>query len=285
MIIKTSRYRTRKFRHLVTYIMSDRERIREDETFTIRHNLRSADTDGIIREFIENDTHRRKRKNGVVLYHEILSYSPKDTKNLNLEILEDIAQKFIELRSGRAICLAKPHIENKNVHIHFCFSGTEYHSSTVLRLDNKAFKQLRIDIERYQHEKYPELSNSIVYLNKWQKEQVLEQEDLKISDSEVQLKKRTGKQSDKEQINELVQQSFRDSSSRDDFFQKLLQQGLELYKYRNKVNGLLWNGRKYRFRTLNISEKQLAQLQKGSGRMAELQRIMNKKPTGRGLEL
>jgi hypothetical protein len=264
--------------------MSDRERIREDETFTIRHNLRSADTDGIIREFIENDTHRRKRKNGVVLYHEILSYSPKDTQKLNLEILEDIAQKFIELRGDRALCLAKPHIENKNVHIHFCFSGTEYHSSKVLRLDNKAFKQLRIDIERYQQEKYPELSDSIIYLNKWQKEQVIVQDEVKMSDSEVQLKKRTGNQSDKEQINELVQQSFQDSSSRDDFFQKLLQQGLELYKYRNKVNGLLWNGRKYRFRTLNISEKQLAQLQKGSGRMAELQRIMNPKPTERDFE-
>lgn len=284
MIIKTSRYRTRKFRHLVTYIMSDRGRVRGDETFTIRHNLRSGDMDGIIREFIENDTHRRKRKNGVVLYHEILSYSPKDTKKLNLEILEDIAQKFIELRGDRALCLAKPHIENKNVHIHFCFSGTEYHSSKVLRLDNKAFKQLRLDIERYQQEKYPELSDSIVYLNKWQKEQVIEQDEIKLSDPEFQLKKRTGNQSDKEQINELVQLSFQDSSSRDDFFQKLLQQGLELYKYRNKVNGLLWNGRKYRFRTLNISEKQLAQLQKGSDRMSELQRIMNQKSKGQDLE-
>lgn len=284
MIIKTSRYRTRKFRHLVTYIMSDRGRVRSDETFTIRHNLRSNEADGIVREFIENDTYRRKRKNGVVLYHEILSYSPKDAKNLDLTILEDIAQKFIELRGDRALCLAKPHIENKNVHIHFCFSGTEYHSPKVLRLDNVAFKQLRIDIENYQQEKYPELSDSIVYLNKWQKEQVIEQEGLKMSDPEYQLKKRTGKKSDKEEVNELVQEAFSGSTSRDDFFQKLLEQGLELYKYRNKVNGLLWNGRKYRFRTLNISEKQLAQLQKGSGRMAELQRIMNKKSEGRGLE-
>jgi hypothetical protein len=240
--------------------------------------------DGIVKEFIDNDTHRRKRKNGVVLYHEILSYSPKDTKKLNLEILEDIAQKFIELRGDRALCLAKPHIENENIHIHFCFSGTEYHSAKVLRLDNKTFKQLRIDIEQYQQEKYPELSDSIVYLNKWQKEQVVEQEEVTLSDPEFQLKKRTGNQSDKEQINELVQLSFQKSSSRDDFFQKLIQQGLDLYKYRNKVNGLLWNGRKYRFRTLNISEKQLVQLQKGSDRMSELQRIMSKKSKGQDLE-
>jgi hypothetical protein len=258
--------------------------MKDDQTFSICHNLRSIDKDEIIKEFIKNDGYRKKRKNGVVLYHEILSYSPKDKENLNLNILENIAHKFIELRGERALCFAKPHIENENIHIHFCFSGTEYRSSKVLRLDNKQFRQVRLDIEEYQKEKYPELSDSIVYLNKWQKEQAIDQEEQKQTDAEYQIKKRTGKSSDKEQINEIVHQCFQNSESRDDFYQKLLKQGLELYRYRNKVNGLLWNGRKYRFRTLNITEKQLAQLQKGASRMDELQRIMKRKSKGQDLE-
>nr|WP_158867540.1 relaxase/mobilization nuclease domain-containing protein [Maribellus comscasis] len=276
--------KSQKYRRLVNYIMSDRGRVRADNTFTICHNLRSTDTEEIIKEFVANDTFRKRRKRSVVAYHEMITFSPKDADSLNLEVLEDISRKYIELRGDRALCLAVPHLENKSLHVHFCFSGTEYRSPKTLRLDNKAFRELRLEMERFQQEQYPELKNSLVYLNAWEKQQVKEQGKLQLSAPEEQLKKRTGKATDKEQLSSLVQHCFQNSASRDDFFQKLISEGLELYQYRNKVNGLLWKGRKFRFRTLTLTNTQLAQLEKGMDRMAELRRIMNQKSKERGLE-
>lgn len=283
MIIKTKTYSAQKYKYLIEYIMSDKGRVQEDKTFTIHHNLRSTDTDEVIKEFITNDSFRKKRKGGIVLYHEVLSYSPEDKDKLSIELLEDIAQEFIRLRGDKALCLSKPHVENENIHIHFCFSGTEYRDSKALRLSKQDFKQVRLDLEIYQQERYPELG-SIVYLNKWQKDKVQEQEQMKVSDAEYQIKKRTGNRSDKETVSSLIHECFEKSESRDNFYQRLINEGLSLYKYRNKTKGLLYNNRKYRFTTLNLSEKQFAHLEKGDRRMDELKRIMDKKSREQELE-
>ena len=285
MIIKTKTFSAQKCKYLVKYIMTDKGRVQDDKTFTIHHNLRSTDTDEVIKEFITNDSFRKKRKGGIVLYHEVVSYSPEDKDKLSVEILEDIAQKFIELRGEKALCLAKPHLndDNKNIHIHFCFSGTEYRDSKALRLSKQNFKQVRLDLEKYQQERYPELG-SIVYLNKWQKDKVQEQEQMKVSDAEYQIKKRTGKRSDKETVSSLIHECFEKSESRDDFYKRLISEELMLYKYRNKTKGLLYNSRKYRFTTLNLSEKQLTHLEKGDKRMDELKRIMDRKSREQEIE-
>jgi len=221
----------------------------------------------------------------VVLYHEIVSFHPDDKTELNLEILENIARKFIELRGKHALCVAKPHMENENIHIHFCFSGTEYKSSKTLRLDNHDFKKIRMNIERYQ-QKFPGISSSFVYLNRWQKDRLLEKEGIKNNENEFQFKKRTGKPSKKDVVRELVRSCYLQSGDKEDFFQRLVNQGLELYKYRDKINGLKdVDGRKFRFSTLSLSEKELALLEKNSDRMMELQRLQKHKEKDRFNEL
>ena len=269
--------------------MNDKGRIDESNTFTITHNLRSTDTNEIIKEFNRNDEYRKKRKNGIVLYSEILSFSPKDSReNLNLDVLEDITRKFIELRGEKALCIAKPHIENKNIHIHCCFSGTEYKSSKTLRIDNKQFREIRIEMEKYQLDKYPELTNSICYLNNWEKDRLIDQEKLKQSDKEFQLKKRAGKQSDKDIVRGILQECYQKSESKNDFFNRIVEQGIELYKYREKTNGIKFNSRKFRFKSLNISEKQIELLQKNYDRLAKLkdirQQMEQNKEQNRGIE-
>ncbi|PCH91046.1 MAG: hypothetical protein COB85_09670 [Bacteroidetes bacterium] len=285
MIVKTSRYKTKRFSELIDYIMSDQGRIREDQTFTIYHNLRSTEKEAIVREFGVNDQFRKKRKRGVILYHEILSFSPKDKGRISLKALEDMAQKFIELRGDRALCFAKPHIENENVHIHFCFSGTEYKSSKTLRLDNNRFKGLRKDIEAYQAEKYPELENSLCYLNKWQKDRFVEfdQEKAKQNDREIQFKRRTGKKSDKEIVSELLKDCLQKSESKNDFFNRIISQGVALYKYREKVNGIQYNGRKFRFKTLDVPEREIQLLERNYERVKELEKIIQEKEERRNL--
>jgi hypothetical protein len=286
MIIKTKRsYTNQRYKQLIEYILSDKGRADQQNTFTILHNLKSTNKDEVIQEFIENDQYRKKRTRGVVLYHEIVSFHPDSRSVLNLEILEDIARKFIELRGNNALCLAKPHIENDNIHIHFCFSGTEYKSSKTIRLDNTAFKSVRINMELYQ-QKYQDLNSSIVYLNKWQKNRLMEQSTTKQSENEFQLKTRTGKPSKKDLIRALVSDCYNQSSGKEDFFQRLLQQGLELYKYRDKINGLKdKDGRKYRFSSLSLGDKEMTLLEKNSDRMLELQRMQKHKEKSRLKEL
>ena len=190
MIIKTKRsYSNQRFKQLIEYIMSDKGKVDETNSFTICHNLKSTNTHEVVQEFVENDLFRKRRKNGVVLYHEILSFHPDNKADLNLVILEDIAHKFIELRGKDALCFAKPHIDSKNIHIHFCFSGIEYKSTKTLRLNNEQFKTVRLEMELFQQQ-YPALNkSSIVYLNKWQKNRLMEQTPIKQGEKEFQLKK------------------------------------------------------------------------------------------------
>ena len=142
MIIKILKTQAQEsFRYLADYILSDKGRSDEKETFTVYHNLYKSDLDGVVQQFEENDQYRRKRKNGVVLFHEILSFSRENKEHLSVETLEDIAHKFTELRGKDALCLAKPHVHNENVHLHFMFSANEFHSSKGLRLSNKEFRK------------------------------------------------------------------------------------------------------------------------------------------------
>jgi len=286
MIIKSKRsYSSQRFRQLIEYIFSDKGRANDANSFTIYHNLKSDSKNDVIREFVENDTFRKKRTRGVVLYHEVVTFHPDDKDELSLEILEKIAHKFIELRGKHALCVAKPHMENKNIHIHFCFSGTEYKSSKTLRLDNHDFREIRMSLEKYQ-EQFPGLNSSLVYLNKWQKDRLLEKENIKNVEKETQLKKRTGKQSNKDAIRGLVRDCYIQSSGKEDFFRQLVDHGLQLYKYRNKINGLMdVDGRKYRFSTLSLSDKELALLERNSDRMMELQKLQKNRSKDRFNEL
>jgi len=84
----------------------------------------------------------------------------------------------------------------------------------------------------------------------------------------------------------LVRSCYLQSGDKEDFFQRLVNQGLELYKYRDKINGLKdVDGRKFRFSTLSLSEKELALLEKNSDRMMELQRLQKHKEKDRFNEL
>lgn len=159
MIVKTLRWKTQGFNRLIDYI--GKEGREETETFRVLHNLRrSPDLTGIARQFWANDAYRKERKNGVVLYHEILSF--KRGEEVPLEAVEDLTRKYLELRAPNALAYAEPHFDQDHLHVHLCISGTEFRSAKTLRLNNEKFMQVRRDIERYQREHYPELQ-SLVY--------------------------------------------------------------------------------------------------------------------------
>ena len=168
MYIKTLRWKVKGFGHLLDYVDRD---TREDEnekrvrpSFRILHNLRPSNLSGVAEQFRANDEFRRIRKNGVTVYHEVLSIHPLDRHPATPEILEDLARKYIELRCPDALVFAAPHFDTDHAHVQLCISGTEFRSPKTLRMNNQAFRNIRNEFEAYQREHYSlELPHSVAY--------------------------------------------------------------------------------------------------------------------------
>ena len=197
MIVKTLRWKTRGFNRLVEYI--GKEARPDRESFRLLHNLRpSRNLTGIVRQLGEQDSFRIPRKNGVVMYHEILSFA--EGQEVPLNIVEDLTRKYLELRAPNALAYAEPHFDKGHLHVHIAISGTEFESAKTLRLDNKRFMQVRRQIEEYQREHYPELDRSLVYLNERKRNRRREDvEQRRIAELEKIQKSKTDRHLEQEQ--------------------------------------------------------------------------------------
>lgn len=122
MIIKSMSRKTPSFSQLVDYIDND---VSRTEYYT--YNLYNMDKVSIKREFYENSRHVKLRKNGVYLYHEIISLSKDEKVSLGkqAEILTDLTQKYVEERSPEALVFGKIHFDKENVHFHLLISANE----------------------------------------------------------------------------------------------------------------------------------------------------------------
>lgn len=232
----------------------------ERETFTYLHNmsgLASDDLNGMKQSFINNNCYRRKRKNGVGQYHEVMSFHPDDTQYLEQhpEILEDLARIYLELRAPDAIAIARPHTDKDHLHLHFMISPNELGNSKSIRLSKAQFQALRRTIEKYQLQQYPELTKSYVHSRDQEKyrEQVKTQ-----SHKEWQMLQRGMGIKDKVEIAATVAAVLDSTNDLKTFQSFLHKNGIEIYRYQGRLQGVVYNGRKYRFSRL---------LEKGSVRM------------------
>lgn len=269
MILKTLRVKKReRFGQLVKYVLTHDNELREDG-FLLTHNIMSDDITGITKAFEDNDMYRtNKRKNSVLMYHEIMSFAPEDSENLTAEKLEDIAQEYIRIRGDRGLAIAKPHFEKSHWHVHFLYSGTEYRSNALLRMDNKAFEKIRKGIEQYQIDRYPELCHSIVHTNKPERERLRQKKvDKRVRKEKEYQAKKSGRVLDKERLSKVVQEMYARSKNTQAFLAFLANQTeLESYFYRGKLAGIKYGknkNRKYRFTTLGITKEMLMELEYG----------------------
>src|SRR6266513_2152857 len=103
-----------------------------------------------------------------------------------------MAREYIRQRNPRRIYVAIPHFDKEHYHIHICASGIEYKTGKSLRLTKPNLLALKKNIQQFQIEKFPELSKSVVGHGK--KEKSL------LTDKEYQIKLRTGRETNKEQV-------------------------------------------------------------------------------------
>jgi hypothetical protein len=267
MIIKTLRIKSKyRIKSLVKYDLNDgKENSKPLESFVLLNNIHTVNTAKIHKYFLLNDRYRSNRKNGLCYYHEILSISPKDVKHVTDEMLEDLAKKYIEIRGAKeALVLAKAHIEKNHRHIHLLMSSTKYKSKESLRLDNKNFRRVRIEMEEYQKEIYPQLEHSIAYLDKEKRPRNQKQADQNERfQNEFQMSARLdGKQPTKKEIlKERVSKILETTNSPREFLTRIKKESdFNLYEYRSKITGLLFENKKYRFTTIGISKGDLHKL-------------------------
>lgn len=307
MIVKSVSHKHNNFARLINYIHADHGRSKSAFTFDICHNLRSIDKNEIINEFKQNAQLKKARKNGTTLYHDILSFSPKDRRHLTLDKLYDLSLKYIELRGIAGICFAKPHVHQDHLHVHFCFSGNRYQSEKSLRMTMKQFYQVREELERYQMKEYPELSHSLVYLDKSKtlhaKRKVITPfvplitprvmaKNKEVHKVEVPIKKtlklRIPLQTNShykpekkpfsyEEIISMIQQTFDQSKGLTDFIEKLKSRDLQPFARNGKLYGILLRNEKYSFDELQISKEHIQALE----RFDEIKTLKNKLPLTR----
>jgi hypothetical protein len=210
---------------------------------------------------LENEKFRkRRRKDSVMLTHEIISFHKDDSENISIEKLEEIAREYINQRNSKGLYVAVPHFDKEHYHIHICASGVEYRYGNSLRMTKAGFQKLKKDIQNFQIERFPEISKSLVAHDRKGKSQKL----------------RTGRANKKENVREAIESCLKTSRSKNEFYTKLKESGLEIYKRSGKITGVTLDNMKFRFARLGFTDERLEDLNHSDTRRKDLHEIRTK---------
>ena len=226
------------------------KRNKYDNSFNIYHNLYANNSENVKEEFSKNAEFLKERKNGVFMYHEILSVtkSSKISLDKQKEILMELAQKYLQERAKNNLAYGVLHDDKSdNLHYHFMISSNEASKKIKHRLTKNEFDKIKKNLENYVLNIYPEMEQKAV-INKTKDENT--------STKEYELKKRTGKQSERDQVKSKLKEVFEKSKTKQQFFNNLANSGFELYIHGNTI-GVKNNetGLNYRLKTLGLLDE------------------------------
>lgn len=162
MIIKSKSYKSKKsISNIVYYVMRDIDK-ENDLLFTKFIRGDKLDEENIIRQFNHNDSHCRQilRSNSNRMYMDIISFSAKDSVVLSNETLTKIARKYIKERSKKSIAVSVVHKDKEHTHLHILLSAVEYKTGLNTRLSRTEFKELKLEMERFTLDRFPEIKHS-----------------------------------------------------------------------------------------------------------------------------
>lgn len=225
------------------------------EITPILHNLRSTprDHEAIAHEFLTNEAYRKITSNRLYCFHTIISLADLDQEKATPEVLQEIANKYLELR-GDILAYAIPHLDTASHHIHVLESGTRYRENKSSGLRKQELHNLKMELECFIEERFPQLEHSKVKHGKGK---------AYLKEAEYQLIKRKGT-SEREQLQKLVQRAYSTAKSKQQFLDTLLDHGYTYYERNSDgiITGVLSeSGRKYRFKTLGLSPDQIMALE------------------------
>ena len=262
MIIKSKSRSRRTWRQLLNYM----EQGTDERSIVITHNVRGNTAAEWEQEFREAEEGRlNRRKDNVVLYHELMSFHDDDSSAITPERLDDLTLQYINLRADRGLVVAMSHHDRDHVHVHLCISGVEHSTGKSLRMSQSQFTAVKRSVQAYQQKRYPEITKSIADHGR-RARQVR-------SDKEYLMKQRTGLPSKREELALQLRALFDRSRSMERFAQGLKQQGMELYLRNGRPQGVRANGVKHRLSSLGFTQDEVERASRAPTRLRELERI------------
>jgi hypothetical protein len=242
MIIKSMSRKEPSFGQLMDYI----DRDGGEELYRIRYNLAGRDRSRVRSEFEANASRLRERKNGVFMYHEIISLTR--AKGLSLaeqkERLHHIAQQYVAARAPRNLCYGGLHADKgHSIHYHLMISSNRAGEEKRHRLSKEQFRDIQISLERHVLSNLPELEQKLA---------IEQSAESRISKKESELKRRTGQTPEREEVARRVQTACDQARDKDSLFAALGQHALDLY-VRGSLLGVVdrQTGKRHRVRTLS----------------------------------
>jgi hypothetical protein len=257
MIIKSMSRKHPSFNQLIDYIESERKL--KSRGFSIYHNTYHRDSDQLKSEFTDNARYLKFRKNGVYLYHEVISITR--TKNIPEDqqkaTLKNIVVEYLRMRAKNNLAYAVLHEDKPdNLHFHIVISANELEDDTRTRLSKATFADIQTQLEKWVLKTYPELEQQAVfYPNQTDQQRQARQQKAHISNKGAELKRRTGATSTRDSLKAKLESIFETAKDGRHFTELLEKDGLTLYQ-RGKQHGVIAkDGTKYRFARLGLAEE------------------------------
>lgn len=250
MILKVLARHSPSYKSLINYVLNE-SKSKDGIPQVIKHNIRSDDIDGYIQEFHVNEANRKYPRQGqVYLFHEIISLSSnEDPEKVNRKMLEDIANKYCELRGRDGMYLASIHEDKDHAHIHVVTSGLKYSTGMSSRMSHQELIELKLGLQSYQQNKYPELTHSICEHGSGKKH---------LTDRAWQKANRENRDKEKIILQETLNKLFSEAKSQKQFLESIRENNLHHYERNGRNEGIVTgNGTKYRFSRLNIDINEL----------------------------
>lgn len=248
MIIKSMARKSMSFGQLLRYLDAP-----EAKGPALLQNLGVLGSDGVTleREFLMNARLLPPRKNGNVLYHEVLSFHRVDRQCLTPAVIADLTRRYLALRAPYALAYGRAHFDTEHPHVHLLISANNFASRRRLRLSKARFRTLRRELEAYRRQRYPELVGLPVERDKPERP-------CRSRAEGERARRLDGRQADsssaKERIRAIVLREMEAAGSGPECWQCLLRQGLRLYR-RGQTIGVeaTATGRRYRLETLGLA--------------------------------
>lgn len=229
MIIKSLSHKQDTYSKLYDYFHT--EEVKKDAI--LYHNFYDVnEKEVLISEFQQSIAVLPTRKNGVKVYHDILSLPHQDSKKIPLakqkEILLDLARYYLKKRGHLHLAygVIHEHSKGKHLHCHLMISPNELGMAKRHYFSKKEFLKIQKEVERYKEERYPYLVDQRLYDKELTKNLC---QTSKSKDRESRVKHRTQSSSRTEILQRRVQEALILSYSMEDFQKKLKEKKLSFY--------------------------------------------------------
>jgi hypothetical protein len=257
MVVKIISIKSFACRTILNYINKPEEKGKQPvlkNLWTRKDYLKSIE-----QEFLSNVRYLKQRKGGNLFYHHILSLSSaEDPKQATEEKLNDLASKWLSIIAPHHLAYAKAQF-NGQPHIHILLSANAYKDDKRLHLSKFELERAKKELEKYQQEKYPEFTKSLIYTPEREKQrEALKKENIHLTRSEQDRKRRLEKEdrpipkTRKQHTREIVLGCLAQSNNLEEFLTNLQRKNFSFYQRGNTKGVIAADGTKYRLSTLGL---------------------------------